>query len=88
MKFKELINKSNFLKDRFKNLKDYFKEAEINGISNNSKKLKKFYLFAFSGNKTNGNLYIEEARKNGAIFIISHEEKNKDVIKLPKKDFF
>ena len=49
--------------------------------------LKKFYLFRFSGNKTNGNLYIEEARKNGASIIISQEEKKKDIIKLQQKDF-
>ena len=74
MKFKELINKSNFLKEKFNYLDDYFKEIEIDGISNNSKNIKKnFIFFAFSGNKTNGNLYIEEARKNGAIFIISQE---------------
>ena len=88
MKFKELINKSNFLKEKFNYLDDYFKEIEIDGISNNSKNIKKnFIFFAFNGNKTNGNLYIEEARKNGAIIIISEEEINKDVIKLPKKDF-
>ena len=41
---------------------------EIDGISNNSKNIKKnFIFFAFSGNKTNGNLYIEEAKRNGAI---------------------
>ena len=45
MKFKELINRNNFLKDRFKNLEDYFKEAEINGISNDSKKIKKNFIF-------------------------------------------
>ena len=89
MKFKELINRSNFLKDKFKNLKDYFKEAEIDGISNNSKKIKKnFIFFAFSGDKTNGNLYIDEARKNGATIIISQEKQTKDVIKLPKKNYF
>ncbi len=89
MKFKELINRSNFLKDEFRDLEDCFKEVEINGISNNSKKIKKnFIFFAFCGNKTNGNLYIEEARKNGATIIISQEEKKtKDIIKLPKKKF-
>ena len=88
MKFKELINKSDFLKDKFKNIDDYFKEIAIDGISNNSKNIKKnFIFFAFSGNKTNGNLYIKEAKKNGAAIIISEEEINNDVIKLPKKDF-
>ena len=40
MKFKELINKNDFLKDKFKNLDNYFKEMEIDGISNNSKNIK------------------------------------------------
>ena len=65
MKFWELINRSDFLKDKFKNLEDHFKEIEINGISNNSKNVKNnFIFFTFAGNNTNGNLYINEARKN------------------------
>ena len=88
MKFKDLIERSNFLKNKFKNLENHFKEFEINGISNNSKNIKKnFIFFAFSGKKTNGNLYINEARKNGATIIISEEEDGQDIIKLPKKDF-
>ena len=89
MQFWELINRSDFLKDKFKNIEDHFKEIEINGISNNSKNIKKkFIFFAFTGNKTNGNLYINEARKNGATIVISQEEKGKDVIKLTNKDYF
>ena len=89
MHFWELINRSNFLKNKFKNLEDHFKEIEIGGISNNSKNIKKkFIFFAFTGNKTNGNLYINEARKNGAKIVISQEEKGKDVIKLSNKDYF
>ena len=89
MQFWELINRSNFLKEKFKNIEDHFKEIEINGISNNSKNIKKkFIFFAFIGNKTNGNLYINEARKNGATIVISQEEKGKDVIKLTNKDYF
>ncbi len=89
MQFWELINRSNFLKDKFKNIEDHFNEIEINGISNNSKNIKKnFIFFAFAGNKTNGNLYINEARKNGATILISQEEKGKDVIKLTNKDYF
>ena len=88
MKFKDLIERSNFLKNRFKNLENHFKELEINGISNNSKNIKKnFIFFAFSGKKTDGNLYINEARKNGATIIISEEKESQDIIKLPKKDF-
>ena len=89
MQFWELINRSNFLKDKFKNIEDHFKEIEINGISNNSKNIKKkFIFFAFTGNKTNGNLYINEARRNGATIVISQEEKGNDVIKLTNKDYF
>ena len=89
MQFWELINRSNFLRDKFKNIEDHFKEIEINGISNNSKNIKKkFIFFAITGNKNNGNLYINEARKNGATIVISQEEKGKDVIKLTNKDYF
>ena len=89
MQFWELINRSDFLKDKFKNIEDHFKEIEINGISNNSKNIKKnFIFFAFTGNKTNGNLYINEARRNGATIVISQEEKGKDVIKLTNNDYF
>ena len=88
MKFKELINRNDFLKDKFKNIENHFKEIEIAGISNNSKNVKKnFIFFAFSGNKTNGNFYINEARSNGAKILISQEEKNNDTIKLPNKDY-
>ena len=67
MKFRELINRNNFLKNKFKNLEDHFKDVDIDGISNNSKNIKKnFIFFAFDGNKTDGNLYIEEAKKNGS----------------------
>ncbi len=87
MKFKELINRNDFLKEKFKNLEDHLKEVEINGISNNSKNIKKnFIFFAFDGNNTDGNLYIEEAKKNGAIIVMSHKEKSEYVIKLKKKD--
>ncbi len=89
MKFWELINRSDFLKDTFKNIEDHFKDIEINGISNNSKNIKKkFIFFAFTGNKTNGNLYINEARRNGASIVISKEEKGKDVIELTNRDYF
>ena len=32
MKFIELINRSNFLIDKFKNLNDHFKEINVDGI--------------------------------------------------------
>ena len=48
MKFEELINRSNFLKDKFKNLEDNFKETVIKGISNNSKKIKCVSILIYS----------------------------------------
>ena len=82
MKFKELINRSNFLKDKFKNLEDYFGEIDINGITNNSKIVKKnFIFFALPGNKTNGNLYIELENISG----ISDSETKIDSIKFYNK---
>ena len=88
MKFCELINRSSFLKEKFINLEDHFKEIEIDGISNNSKNVKNnFIFFTFAGNKTNGNLYINEARRYGATIIISQEEKDKDIINLTNKDY-
>ena len=88
MKFEELINRNNFLKDKFKNIKNHFKEVEIDGISNNSKNVKNnFIFFAFAGNNTNGNLYINEAKRNGAKIVISQEIENKDTIKLSNKDY-
>ncbi len=86
MKFKELINRNSFLKDKFKNLEDHFKEVDIEGISNNSKNIKKnFIFFTFVGNNTNGNLYINEAKKNGAKIVISQEKKTKISLNYQKK---
>ena len=36
MKFKELIDKSDFLKEKFEKVEGHFKEIEVNGISNNA----------------------------------------------------
>ena len=84
MKFIELINQSNFLKKRLENIDDIFKNSLIEGITNNSKKIKKNYIFfANIGEKTNGNIFIEEAKQNGATIIISSVETGKNIIKLP-----
>ena len=88
MRFIELINQSNFLKKRLENIDDIFKNSLIEGITNNSKKIKKNYIFfANIGEKTNGNIFIEEAKQNGATIIISSVETGKNIIKLPKKDY-
>ncbi len=61
------------------NLKEFYPkikyDLDIKGISNNSKKISKGYIFvAVKGNKTDGNKYIDEAIKNGACFIISEKK--------------
>ncbi len=49
-------------------------EMEIDGISINSKEVKKNYVFfAIKGNKTDGKLFIDEAIKNGASVIITDD---------------
>ena len=54
-----------------KNLPKEKKKLKIYGISNNSKKIKRGYVFfAIKGKNFNGEKYIDEAIKNGAIVII------------------
>ena len=56
----------------FNSLQKKFKSHKFSGISLNSKDCKKNDIFfALKGIKKNGNLYIEEAIKNGARTIVS-----------------
>ena len=67
MEFKDLINKNIKLKKIFREVEPKLKSSVIEGIANNSKKIKKNYLFvAIKGNIKNGNDYIDIARKNGS----------------------
>ena len=60
----------NLIKDSPKNLK----KLKIKGLALNSKDVKKgFIFFAIKGNKSNGENYINQAIKNGAIIIICSE---------------
>ncbi|NPA53367.1 MAG: UDP-N-acetylmuramoyl-L-alanyl-D-glutamate--2,6-diaminopimelate ligase [Aquificae bacterium] len=57
---------------------------KIKGITNNSKKVEKDFLFvAIKGTSVDGHNFIEEAIKKGASFIFLHEKKLKE--KLEKK---
>ncbi|HOJ86326.1 MAG TPA: Mur ligase domain-containing protein, partial [Elusimicrobiales bacterium] len=65
-----------------------YSEIEIKGISLNSKDIKSDYIFfAIKGRESDGNLFIDEAIRNGAKVIITEEEINrKDAIVLRTKD--
>ena len=59
------------LKKLIKKLPSLKKKIEIRGLSINSKKVKKgFIFFAIKGNKINGEKFIDEAVKKGAAVII------------------
>jgi murE/murF fusion protein len=82
------------LKDYFPNLNKKYHRVSFKGIAFNSKKIKKGYIFfAFKGNNTNGNLFINDAIKNGSKIIISDKLKKngwkKDILflrfKYPRK---
>ncbi|MCX7641692.1 MAG: UDP-N-acetylmuramoyl-L-alanyl-D-glutamate--2,6-diaminopimelate ligase [Elusimicrobiales bacterium] len=65
---------SEVLKDTNINIK---KDIEIKGIEIDSKKIKPGYIFfAIKGEKTDGNIFIDEAIKNGASIIITEKETN------------
>lgn len=55
--------------------KDINSDSIIRGITDHSKKVKKNYIFvAIKGHENDGNNYINEAIKNGAIVIISEKK--------------
>ena len=59
------------LKKLIKDLPKEKKKIRIKGLSDNSKKIKKGYVFfAIKGYKTNGEFFIDEAIKKGAIAIV------------------
>ena len=60
------------LKDYIPNLQSKFHNVKFNGIAFNSKEVKRGNIFfAFKGNNTDGNFFIEDAIKNGSKIIIS-----------------
>mgnify|MGYP006128437379 FL=1 len=76
----------NLIKDSPKRLE----KLKIKGLALNSKNVKKgFIFFAIKGNKSNGENYINNAIKNGAIIIIcstqcKFENSNINIIKTKK----
>ena len=66
------------LKDYYPSLKKKFCKIKFTGISFNSKKIKKGNtFFAIKGNKIDGNLFINDAIKNGAKIIITEKYKER-----------
>ena len=60
-----------FLKKLINNLNKDKKNIKIKGISTNSKEVKKDHMFfAIQGKKINGEKYIDEAIKKGAVVIV------------------
>ncbi len=59
------------LKKIIKDLSEEKKKIDIKGLSVNSKKIKKgFIFFAIKGKKFNGEKFIDEAIKNGAVVVV------------------
>ena len=59
------------LKNLIKNSPKNLKKLKIRGLALNSKNVKKgFIFFAVKGNKFNGENYINQAIKNGAVIVI------------------
>ncbi len=70
-----------YLEDYIPNLKKRFKKIFFSGISFDSSKIKKNYIFfAIKGNSVDGNNFVQAAIKNGSKIIISEKK-----IKKPNK---
>ena len=82
---KNLILRNDTLKDIFKECSSEKMDFLINGISSNSKEIKKGYIFvAIKGKNFDGAEYIAEAEKLGAFLIIAEESCNKKVFSIKK----
>ena len=67
-----------FLKEYYPKLKKKFSNIKFEGISFNSKFIKKnFIFFAIKGNHFNGNKFIKNAIKKGAKIIVSENQKER-----------
>ncbi len=78
------------LKNFFVNINKQFNNIDFDGFDFNSKRIKKnFIFFALQGSKFNGNLFINDAIKNGAQIIISNKFKtglNNGILYIKVKD--
>ena len=71
------------LKNLIKNCPYNFKNKKITGLALNSKEVKKGYIFfAIKGYNSNGEKYIDEAIKKGAVAVVCEKNckyKQKDI---------
>ena len=82
---KNLISQNENLKDVFKDFSSEKMNCVVNGISSNSKEIKKGYIFvALKGQKFDGTDFIAEAEKNGALIILAESFDKENVISLTK----
>ena len=77
------------LKNLIKNIPKSKKKIIVSGISSNSKKIKKNYIFfAIRGEKINGEKFIKEAIRKGASTIVCSNKckfKNNKILVIKKK---
>ncbi len=72
------------LRKLIKNLPKKISQINILGLASNSKKVKKgFIFFAIDGHNANGEEYIKEAIKNGAVVIVCSEKSKIKDINIP-----
>ena len=85
MLLKDLISKNDYFKKVFKNINVELLNSIVCGISSNSKKISKGYIFiAIKGENFDGSNYIEDAQKNGALLTLAEGIEDKNVFSLKK----
>ncbi len=86
MLLKDLITKNKITKNLFKELNQKILLHEVKGISSNSKKIKKDYIFvAIKGEKFDGADFITEAEENGAFLTIAEKSYKKNVLFIKRE---
>ena len=85
MLLRDLISRKKVLYDLLKEIPNSFLNNNVNGISADSKKIKKDFIFvAIKGEKFDGSDFILEAKENGAFLIIANNSDNDDIISTNK----
>ena len=85
MLLRDLISRKKVLSDLLKEIPNSLLNHNVNGISADSKKIKKDFIFvAIKGEKFDGSDFILEAKENGAFLIIENNSDNDDVISTNK----
>ena len=79
MLLKDLISRKAILFNLLKNIPDKLLNHNVNGISRDSKKIKKDYIFvAIKGEKFDGLDFTLEAKRNGAFLVIANKSDEND----------